>query len=92
MNWYKKTLTSENDDELNEFFDLQEAYEHARNSFTDKATKMLPERTTNIRTLERGRCARGKTTCPYCKATCEVSVCSDVGGVWWNCPKCGLVD
>jgi len=94
MNWYKKIKISFETDnnEMDEWHDLIEMYEHELNSFTDAATKMLPKGTTNIKTLEQGRCARGKSTCPYCETPCEVSACSDVGEVLWWCPKCGLVD
>lgn len=56
------------------------------------AIDMLPPDAFDIRENEEGRSARGMASCPKCKTVCTVTSCSDVGGVWWYCPKCGLVD
>ena len=56
------------------------------------AREMLPRDATGIRENEEGRSSRGKAKCPYCGTVCTVTTCSDVGGIWWYCPKCGLVD
>lgn len=57
------------------------------------ARDMLPPGTTDIReTEENGHAARGKYPCPNCKTISTISACSDVGGIWLRCPKCGLID
>lgn len=53
---------------------------------------LLPNDATDIVEHENGRSARAKSKCPNCGVVCSVAVCSDVGGIWWYCPKCGLVD
>jgi hypothetical protein len=44
------------------------------------------------RIQEKGRSARGKCKCPECGKPVTFSACSDVGGVWVLCPKCGQLD
>lgn len=56
------------------------------------AIEMLPTNTKDSFESETGREARGKAPCPECGTICTVSTCSDVNGIWWYCPKCGLVD
>ena len=58
----------------------------------ESAKDMLPPGTTDVYELERGRSARGKSQCPKCQTPCDVASCSDVGGVWYHCPNCGVVD
>lgn len=56
------------------------------------AVEMLPKETKEIKINENGRSARGKAPCPICKTICKVASCSDVDGLWFYCPKCGLID
>jgi ribosomal protein S27AE len=56
------------------------------------ARDMLPKDTVNIRENENGHSARGEAPCPKCGKIVPVAICSDVRGIWWYCPKDGLVD
>ena len=53
---------------------------------------ILPPSATEVQLSETGREARGKAPCPKCGTVCKVTACLDVGGIWWYCPNCGLVD
>jgi predicted RNA-binding Zn-ribbon protein involved in translation (DUF1610 family) len=58
----------------------------------NKAADMLPPNSTDVWENETGREANGTAPCPQCGTDCKVTSCADVGGVWWYCPECGLVD
>jgi predicted RNA-binding Zn-ribbon protein involved in translation (DUF1610 family) len=57
-----------------------------------KADQMLPHGATDVRINEEGRSARGKCPCPECGTISKFTACSDVGGLWIWCEKCGLID
>ena len=57
-----------------------------------QAADQLPSDATDVWESDTGREARGKASCPKCKTICTVTACADVGGTWWHCPNCGLVD
>ena len=57
-----------------------------------EAIDFLPKNATDIWQSETGREARGKAPCPKCGEICKVTACADVGGTWWYCPDCGMVD
>lgn len=46
----------------------------------------------NMRESSSGREAYGIIDCKCGATNCQVTCCSDVGGVWIHCPKCGLID
>ena len=56
------------------------------------AIDLLPRNVIDVWESETGREASGRSPCPQCNTLCRVGACSDVGGVWWYCPKCGVVD
>jgi len=56
------------------------------------AEKVLHERVEVVRVLhvhEEGRGVRAIVKCPYCGTDQKATACSDVGGVWVYCEKCG---
>jgi hypothetical protein len=46
---------------------------------------------TDLKIREQGRAARGTITC-HCGKQASMRACSDVSGVWINCPDCGFSD
>jgi hypothetical protein len=59
------------------------------------ASRLLTERLSDVRNLtvrEEGRGARCDTTCYKCGSSARARACWDVGGVWVDCPLCGLLD
>jgi len=72
--------------------DYYEDYEENEPPQSDAAEEMLPKGATDVSINENGRSARGKCPCPKCGIISEFSLCADVGGIWVQCEKCGLID
>ncbi len=51
----------------------------------------LGELPKDFKIYENGHSARGTIIC-ICKEKVTFTACSDVGGIWVNCPKCGFYD
>jgi len=44
-----------------------------------------------LRISEKGHAARGTAKC-HCNEESIITACSDVGGIWLKCQKCGFQD
>ena len=85
MNWFKKARQYD-------ALDYYEEYEENGPPQSDAAEEMLPNGATDVRINENGRSARGKCPCPQCGRISDFSLCADVGGIWVQCEKCGVID
>jgi hypothetical protein len=94
---YPKTATEEEHNPLLDYptaLDLQDWEEQGL--YGSPAVDLIDSRVAypvgKLTVTEDGRAAHGQTVCPTCNSEATIRACSDVGGIWLSCPKCGLID